>query len=381
VLLSVTGLVALTRSNYEANAASEMTNNLNRTLTFLSDTIRRAIYVTRSENEIDRSSIPESERDNARPVLGIRIPNPRRTDEPIPRQIVVYLVPANNGTLTLRIVAPTLDDSGNFANPEQTGDWMPSTLLTGISLSAPEDLRDCDPFRQGTGTAWVRIPRDDNNLSGLHTRIKQDLVGIVATLVRTDDRGNQIYSNRRAVFATRTAQPSYSPITSTGPILANRLNPGANPLYFDNPAPNRIILTEDATVTATLLPYTGGTEPSCPRAGCFIDVYDDTSSDTTARDLEINKGVVLLGSANQEIVVSVDNITSDLGTITDDKGQVLYQESRIYTSKDTLPAGYPNVTLTTNQLLFAMRNPLGTNKTYLILVDIAPRNASVSTVR
>ncbi|MGV2388483.1 MAG UNVERIFIED_CONTAM: hypothetical protein LVR29_09610 [Microcystis novacekii LVE1205-3] len=73
VLVSGIGVITLLRSNYRANADSEIRNNLNRTLEFVSDDVRRAKTIATSETAIRSSGRVPQERE---PFLLSKFPTP-----------------------------------------------------------------------------------------------------------------------------------------------------------------------------------------------------------------------------------------------------------------------------------------------------------------
>jgi len=118
VLVSGIGVINLLRSNYRANADSEIQNNLNRTLEFVSDEVRRASRIADSQAEIMADQVPEeAQTPGARVVLAFQIPNPNDLN-PLP-QIVYYTAdPQDENSLTgprvLWRYGPELDESGNY---------------------------------------------------------------------------------------------------------------------------------------------------------------------------------------------------------------------------------------------------------------------------
>jgi type II secretory pathway component PulJ len=85
VLVAGIGLINLLRSNYRANADSEIRNNLNRTLEFVSDEVRRARIIANSETAITSTKVPTG----AKAVLAFQIPDPNNPSlAPLDEQIV-----------------------------------------------------------------------------------------------------------------------------------------------------------------------------------------------------------------------------------------------------------------------------------------------------
>ncbi|MFM7905841.1 MAG: type II secretion system protein J, partial [Microcystis sp.] len=69
ISVSGIGVTNLLRSNYRANAGTEIQNNLNRTLEFVSDEVRRAKIIADSEAAITSTQVPTG----ARAVLAFQI--------------------------------------------------------------------------------------------------------------------------------------------------------------------------------------------------------------------------------------------------------------------------------------------------------------------
>jgi len=157
VLVAGIGLINLLRSNYRANADSEIQNNLNRTLEFVSDEVRRAKIIAENENEI-RPTQPLNWKGipGARAVLAFQISDPNNPGQaPLNEQIVYYTQNSQTGDsltgLVLWRYGPNLDENGNYITPEDIDSWIPSPVTD--MLAAAANNPNCP-------TGFTRIPAD-----------------------------------------------------------------------------------------------------------------------------------------------------------------------------------------------------------------------------
>ena len=146
------GLTNLLRSNYRANAGTEIQNNLNRTLEFVSDEVRRAKTIADSEAAITSTQVPTG----ARPVLAFQISDPNNPGQaPLNEQIVYYTQNSQTGDsltgLVLWRYGPNLDENGNYITPEDIDSWIPSPVTDRLAAAANNP--NCP-------TGFTRIPAD-----------------------------------------------------------------------------------------------------------------------------------------------------------------------------------------------------------------------------
>jgi type II secretory pathway pseudopilin PulG len=154
IVISVAGIgvTNLLRSNYRANAGTEIQNNLNRTLEFVSDEVRRARIIADSETAITSTQVPTG----ARAVLAFQIPDPNNPGQaPLNEQIVYYTQNSQTGDsltgLVLWRYGPNLDENGNYITPEDIDSWIPSPVTD--MLAAAANNPNCP-------TGFTRIPAD-----------------------------------------------------------------------------------------------------------------------------------------------------------------------------------------------------------------------------
>jgi type II secretory pathway component PulJ len=152
ISVSGIGVTNLLRSNYRANAGTEIQNNLNRTLEFVSDEVRRAKIIADSEAAITSTQVPTG----ARAVLAFQISDPNNPGQaPLNEQIVYYTQNSQTGDsltgLVLWRYGPNLDENGNYITPEDIDSWIPSPVTD--MLAAAANNPNCP-------TGFTRIPAD-----------------------------------------------------------------------------------------------------------------------------------------------------------------------------------------------------------------------------
>jgi type II secretory pathway component PulJ len=127
------GVTNLLRSNYRANAGTEIQNNLNRTLEFVSDEVRRARIIADSETAITSTQVPTG----ARAVLAFQIPDPNNPGQaPLNEQIVYYTKGPENSLTGPRVLwryGPDLDANGNY----NINSWQHSPVTDRLAAPAP----------------------------------------------------------------------------------------------------------------------------------------------------------------------------------------------------------------------------------------------------
>ncbi|MDB9428187.1 type II secretion system protein [Microcystis aeruginosa CS-555/01A07] len=149
------GVTNLLRSNYRANAGTEIQNNLNRTLEFVSDDVKRARIIVETEANIVTTTVPQARAAGARPVLAFQIPDPNNPGQLLPDQIVYYTQNSQTGDsltgLVLWRYGPNLDENGNYITPEDIDSWIPSPVTDRLAAAANNP--NCP-------TGFTRIPAD-----------------------------------------------------------------------------------------------------------------------------------------------------------------------------------------------------------------------------
>ncbi|WP_430015188.1 PulJ/GspJ family protein [Microcystis protocystis FBCC-A270] len=134
------GVTNLLRSNYRANAGTEIQNNLNRTLEFVSDDVKRARIIVETEANIVTTKVPQARAAGARPVLAFQIPDPNNPSQLLPDQIVYYTQNSQTGDsltgLVLWRYGPNLDEDGNYITPDNIATWQPSPVTDMLAATA-----------------------------------------------------------------------------------------------------------------------------------------------------------------------------------------------------------------------------------------------------
>ncbi len=146
ISVSGIGVTNLLRSNYRANAGTEIQNNLNRTLEFVSDDLRRARIIADSEAAITSTQVPTG----ARAVLAFQISDPNNPGQaPLNEQIVYYTQNSQTGDsltgLVLWRYGPDLDANGNY----NINSWQHSPVTDRLAAAASNP--NCP-------TGFTRIP-------------------------------------------------------------------------------------------------------------------------------------------------------------------------------------------------------------------------------
>jgi type II secretory pathway pseudopilin PulG len=167
VLVSGIGVINLLRSNYRANADSEIRNNLNRTLEFVSDDLRRARIIAPTEAAIDTTQVPDWGKikvdKEALAVLAFQIPDPNNPIIALPGQIVYYTTDPENSLTGPRVLwryGPNLDANGNY---DITSSWQHSPVT---------DMLAEDAVNPNCPTDFNRIPANPSSADGFYTCVR-----------------------------------------------------------------------------------------------------------------------------------------------------------------------------------------------------------------
>ncbi len=362
VLVAGIGLINLLRSNYRANADSEIRNNLNRTLEFVSDEVRRARIIAQTEAAIKTTQVPGwKEIPKARAVLAFQIPDPSNPValNPLPNQIVYYTSAPKDtkdswtGPQVLWRFGPNLDANGNYTTPDKINTWIRSPVTdmlaeAAVNPSCPEDFNKISDPPQGF-------------FACVHKKGNQVILNANAWVkMTTGEKFN--YSVSTGVFP-RTCEtfcivsPPPSPTPSPTPSPPFYRTPGAGATKATLP-----ILTVSATVTATVIQ--GST--------CTFSSSQPHCGVSTAPDKDLPKapeGALdspVDGDAGDGIVVSVNGLRN---VYENPKNQTV----DVYTSDSgSLPPGI-DINLTNHQILFVFTTKKTPAASYSILVTITPK--------
>jgi type II secretory pathway pseudopilin PulG len=338
------GLIDLLRSNYRANADSEIRNNLNRTLEFVSDEVRRARIIAQTEAAIVTTEVSDWKKiPGAQAVLAFQIPNPSNPNNLLVQQIVYYTRNPENSLTGPRVLwryGPDLDANGNYV----IGNYIHSPVTDMLEAPAPAVNLDCP-------ANFNRIPAKTYDLGGFFACVGAD--------------GNQVILNANAqVNMTTNEKVEYSVSTRVFTRACQTFcltSPTPTPPYYVDSGggtkrPLTIpVLTVAATVKAKVIqgePCTFG--PSC-------GVVAAPQLGLSGREAEEHFDSNVNADAFDNIVVFVDGLRND-ETAT---------QTLVYTSKSSnLPSNIKS--LTNNQILFVLTSKTNSSTSYQILVTITP---------
>jgi len=352
VLVAGIGLINLLRSNYRANADSEIRNNLNRTLEFVSDEVRRARIIAQTEAAIKTTQVPGwKEIPKARAVLAFQIPDPSNPValNPLPNQIVYYTSAPKDtkdswtGPQVLWRFGPNLDANGNYTTPDKINTWIRSPVTdmlaeAAVNPSCPEDFNKISDPPQGF-------------FACVHKKGNQVILNANAQVKMTTNDEVE-YSVNTRVF-TRACQ-TYCLTNSTTSLFKNTRGTGTK---AEDP-PTLPILTVPATVTAKVI-----NGETC--------TFSDSCGVVTAPDIKlpgIAEGALdspVPADAGDGIVVLVDGLRN---VYENTEAQTV----EVYTSdSNNLPSEIKS--LKNDQILFVFTTKTTPPKSYQILVTITPK--------
>jgi hypothetical protein len=358
IVISVAGngLVQLLRSNYKSNVDSEHRNNVNTTLEFISNEVRRGRMIADSPSKITSTQIPIG----GSAVLAFQIPSPTNPSLLISEQIVYYVQDSKDsknpeaswlGPRVLWRYGPKLDANGNYDTPENISSWQ-KTPIMGMVMDKNNNAQrlSCDPYNPSARSipvGWRRLPEKDEDVEGIYACVKNGgsqviLATNVQSNLTTNESANYALSTK---IATRSADKPF--------FLKADFAVG----------PNRIFLTKPGDVEAKIL----GSDI------CKTDCYVSTkaSDDRFSRDLKSGANTTVAADAGDEFVIYVEGRSNSYGKDGNNRNQTV----NLYTIGQTIPPNLPNVTLAENQILVVI-NDLTKNpaQTYTVLVTITPRN-------
>jgi type II secretory pathway pseudopilin PulG len=335
IVISVAGIgvINLLRSDYRANADSEIQNNLNRTLEFVSDEVRRAKIIPDSEAAITSTQVPTG----ARAVLAFQIPNPNNPGQILPDQIVYYTKGPENsltGPRVLWLYGPNLDANGNYITPADVATWISSPVTDRLAAPAPAPDGICP---------------EDFNLIAVNPNPVVD--GFYAC-VRAG--GNQVILNANAEVNLTTGDTDkvdYSVSTRVSPRATCEIFCLVPPPGSTNPT--LPIVTMPANVTAKVI------QGNC--ASCTVATIGPPNGTGTVRQKGA-MGSTVQADAGDGIRIDVNDLLSNFSWTPP------YQVD-VYTSDSSdSPRNLDN-----NQVLFVFTTTTTVPNSYQVLVTITPR--------
>ncbi|TRU46665.1 MAG: hypothetical protein EWV49_16620 [Microcystis aeruginosa Ma_QC_Ch_20071001_S25] len=348
VFVAGNGLINLLRTNYRANADSEIRNNLNRTLEFVSDEVRRAKIIAKSQAEIITDKVPGWEDIPGAPqaVLAFQIPDPRNPNNLLVQQIVYYTRNPENSLTGPRVLwryGPNLNANGNY----EIVNYIHSPVTDMLGAAAVN--RNCP-------ANFNRIPANTDDVGGFFACVHED-------------RNRVILNANAQVNMTTNEKVEYSVSTTVFPRACRKFCDLDDPTSFyqsrgrgSPDAPSLPIVIVPATVTAKVIKGTTCT-------------FSDTCGVLTAPDdikLRNGKPEKPLDSpvdadAGDAIMVHVDGLRNAYIDYTKQTPTVAY------TSDTGLPSDINIDPLTNNQILFVLTTTTTPPTSYQILVTITPK--------
>jgi type II secretory pathway component PulJ len=355
------GLVQFLRTNYRANVDSELRNNANRTLEFISNEVRRARIIADSPTRITSTRIPSG----GRAILAFQVPDPANPSQPLPEQVVYYVQNRVNPWLGSRVLwrfGPTLDMEGNYRTPENINSWVATPVMDMVVDETDNTARlGCDPYTNSSVAGWHRFPADDSQVEGIYSCVREGggqviLAANVGIELTTNDSSNYALSTK---VSTRAVDTPFFLRTSIGGDPSD-----TTPAFSLNGPPNEIVLTGDATVETTILDG----PPGICRTGCSVVPRNlNNLTDRFTRDLISGSTTTVLANAGDQFAIYVQGRSNSFGN---NRNQTV----NLYTAGQTIPSNLPNVTLGQNQVLVVIRNlRTSPTETYVVLVNIIPR--------
>ena len=374
VLVAGIGVINLLRSNYQANADSEIQNNLNRTLEFVSDDVRRASRIADSQGEIMADQVPEEAKAaGARVVLAFQIPNPNNLN-PLPQIVYYTQKPQDGDSLTgprvLWRFGPDLDENGNY----DINSWQHSPVTDMLAAASTPNC----------STDFNLIAADPANVDGFFACVHEDgdqvILNAKAQVNLTTgntDRDKVKYSVSTRVFprATRPNDCGQYYCLATSPDSPTP--PATSP---DSPTPPAT--SPDSFTPPFGLPASGGSDSATVP---ILNVAADVKAEVIER-VDCSSCLVATGSLDtvvdwgipgqgQAIPSTVQANAGDMIKIEVNGMSNFYWNSelnqtvKVYTSdSNNLP---PNInSLNNNQVLLVLTSP---PNSYQVLVTITPR--------
>ncbi|MBD2115444.1 MULTISPECIES: PulJ/GspJ family protein [Microcystis] len=352
VLVSGIGVINLLRSNYRANADSEIRNNLNRTLEFVSDDLRRARIIAPTEAAIDTTQVPDWGKikvdKEALAVLAFRIPDPNNPIIALPGQIVYYTTDPENSLTGPRVLwryGPNLDANGNY---DITSSWQHSPVT---------DMLAEDAVNPNCPTDFNRIPANPSSADGFYTCVRtggdQVILNANAQVEMTTltagkrDKVDYAASTR---FATRAICSKSDPIcliTPPEPTFDLGANIGAKKIATIP------VLNIAANVTAEVIQG-----PNC--SPCSVAASPDPNAPPPGVDIPSTVPV----NAGEAVIIRVNDLINNQFPDTSQG-----QEINAYTSTST---NSPR-TLNNNQVLLVFTTSTTPLNSYQVLLTITPK--------
>jgi len=351
VFVAGNGLINLLRTNYRANADSEIRNNLNRTLEFVSDEVRRAKIIAKSQAEIKPVPGWKDIPGEPQAVLAFQIPDPRNPNNLLVQQIVYYTRNPENSLTGPRVLwryGPNLNANGNY----EIGNYIHSPVTDMLAATAdPEKLVCPDKFK--------RIPTEDIDVGGFFACVHKD-------------RNRVILNANAQVNMTTNEKVEYSVSTTVFPRACRGFCDLDAPTSFyqsrgggSADAPSLPIVIVPATVTAKVINKDKKTTCTFSDTCGVLTAPDDSNLLNGKPEKPLDSPVD--ADAGDAIMVHVDGLRNAYIDYTKQTPTVAY------TSDTGLPSDINIDPLTNNQILFVLTTTTTPPTSYQILVTITPK--------
>jgi hypothetical protein len=155
------GVVAMIKDNRIANAKSEVQNNLNRAVEFVSDEMRGAtrIYSNPADAVTAATDFPAT---GKTPILAIDV-------QGVSQPIIYYTTNPTAPWLGPRVIGrwgPNFNASGQYSNPTDPPNWTSEPLVDMIATTSNNIA--CN------NTGWTRTPTNNSNVEGFFACVRAD---------------------------------------------------------------------------------------------------------------------------------------------------------------------------------------------------------------
>lgn len=346
VLVSGIGVINLLRSNYRANADSEIRNNLNRTLEFVSDDVRRARIIANADDAIVTDQVAQARAAGSRVVLAFQISNPNNPGQaPLPNQIVYYTTGPENSLTGPRVLwrfGPNLDANGNYITPADIATWIRSPVTDMLASAAnnpncPADFNLIDNPDAPPVDGFFACVRNGGGQVILNANAQVEMTTVTAG---TRDRVDYAASTRVSARATNNLFFLAAP-------------PNTDRVFGSIAVITLPVLTANASVQAQVIG-----ESFC--ASCTVTTGPLNNLQPPEAIPSTVAGRTILGNSGDTVIVAINpNLTNRSWNTQTERVQAFTSTSR-----------NPPRSLENNQVLLMFTTPSGS---YQVLLTITPR--------
>lgn len=364
MMIAGMGLVNMLRSNYKANAASEIRNNIDRTIEFVSDEVRRAEFIADDLSKVDSTAKDAIEAKGGKVVLAVRLPEYQD-------QIIYYTKAAAApwfGPRVLYRFGPPLATNGEFEKDDTyknadgkytAANWTHSPLIDMLVGEDQVTDKDCDPYRNNEKpdnnrtndpAGWKMLPQESTDpsmmekLDGFFVCVKGQLVMLrLNSTVPLTTKEKLTYNvdttvYGRSALAGSTTTPVYVP-TGSGGTGGSGSPGGSEKPPFE---------CTGTSCTTTLMEPPGAVRRDDPKCDSTKNVCWEEIPVVVDKDASSKYAVKIETSSEGKKVINVivPGINSKNGTNK-------YQSVELYI-KDTLPRTI-DISLSDKQILYILK--------------------------